>query len=86
MLGQLGVPAEASLAWERRLQWRDAHRGGDSAESLGAWLRSPVATDLPVLLAAPPEVLRVSGANFLLGGDSPGCILCALVGRRALTN
>eukprot|EP00969_Alexandrium_andersonii_P307868 13608526-Alexandrium_andersonii.AAC.1 len=86
LLQQLMVPTDATLALERRLQWRDEHRGGDSAESLGAWLQSDVALDLPVLIAAPPEVLRLSRANFLRGGDLPGCILCALVGRRALTN
>eukprot|EP00969_Alexandrium_andersonii_P149956 6631373-Alexandrium_andersonii.AAC.1 len=30
--------------------------------------------------------MRVSNANFLLGGDSPGRVLCALTGRRALTD
>eukprot|EP00969_Alexandrium_andersonii_P166253 7346154-Alexandrium_andersonii.AAC.1 len=55
-------------------------------ESLGAWLQSPAASHLPVSLAAPPEVLRVARANFLVGGDSPGCVLRALTGRRAFAN
>eukprot|EP00969_Alexandrium_andersonii_P361019 15456656-Alexandrium_andersonii.AAC.1 len=35
LLRQLEVPVEAASAWERRLQWRDAHQGGT--------LRSPLA-------------------------------------------
>eukprot|EP00969_Alexandrium_andersonii_P101986 4502040-Alexandrium_andersonii.AAC.1 len=37
-------------------------------------------------MAAPPKVPRAALSNFLLGGDSPGCVLCALAGRRALAH